>query len=129
MFWGLVALFAVFLIYVRVAPSDPAKWHVDVPFDAHTTLPGGAVRVVRGDQDTLQAIVSVAQITGSRILDGSVEDGHVTLIARTMWVGFPDYITLQRKDENIVIWGRLRFGKADLGVNAKRIEGWLKSLS
>ncbi len=128
--WGIVALVALGLIFIRVAPSDTARWHVDVPFDTAKNMKSGAARVIEGDTETLQAVVSAAQITGARVLAGSVEDGHITLIARTMWIGFPDYITLQRKGDQIVIWGRLRFGlSSDLGVNGKRIDGWLRSLS
>ena len=65
---------------------------------------------------------------GTQVLAGSVADGQVTYISRTRWIGFPDYTTVTLDDGILEVFGRLRFGRSDFGVNAKRIKGWLAQL-
>ena len=43
-------------------------------------------------------------------------------------MGFPDYTTVQLKDDRLMIWARLRFGRSDLGVNRRRVDRWLADL-
>jgi len=49
-----------------------------------------------------------------------------------LW-GFPDYTTVVATEHEgapvLMIHARLRFGKADLGVNKARVQAWLAQMS
>lgn len=135
----LLALAAAGLaLYVRLAPSDPARWHVD-PVGA--AAPGdGGVKIAPPDapvfaatpEAVMDALDAVAMAT-PRVtrLAGSVAEGHVTYVARSRFWGFPDYVTVKVLPEpetggaTLAILSRLRFGGSDLGVNRARAEAWL----
>ncbi len=122
-------------VYIRLAPSNPATYHVD-PATAPDPGAGGAKRTVvfagtpREALTAFDTIVLAAPRT--QRLAGSVEEGLVTYVARTKWVGFPDYITVKASPTDsgaeLTILSRLRFGQSDLGVNARRLDGWLQRL-
>ncbi|MBQ0749371.1 MAG: DUF1499 domain-containing protein [Roseovarius sp.] len=114
------------MAYVRLAPSDPARWHAMPESLAPGDLAGGAVRVVPGDLAALDAIIRATPRT--QILAGDVAQGMITYVTRSRVFGFPDYTTVRQTGERLEIYGRLRFGKSDLGVNAARIDGWLQRL-
>ncbi|MEO0829166.1 MAG: DUF1499 domain-containing protein [Pseudomonadota bacterium] len=123
------------LAYIRLAPSDPEDWHVD-PADGQTGPGKAHARLDLAGETPEQALTrldAIAMATPRTIrLAGSVEEGRVTYITRSAAFGFPDYTTVgaQPKKGGTVIdaFGRLRFGKYDLDVNAKRINGWLRAL-
>ncbi len=125
--WTLIilVLLAVFVAYVQFAPSDPNRWHKDVTGEQNADFAGGALRIVEVELADLDRVI---RESGGRVLAGSVEDGLITYISRTRIVGFPDYTTVQRRGPQLAIYGRLRFGKSDLSVNRKRIEGWISKL-
>lgn len=134
---GVLALQA----YVRLAPTDPAIWHVDPGLagagEATETLPGG-VRVARGfgapPADLLAQIDRIAQKTPrTKPIAGSVEEGMITYETRSALWGFPDYTTVAAQPgpdggSSLRIYARLRFGGSDMGVNAARVENWLSEL-
>ena len=122
----LVVLIAAALVFVRLAPSDPARWHQMPESVTDRDLEGGAMRRVEGDLATLDAIIRDTART--RVLAGSVDQGTITYVTRSRVFGFPDYTTVRQSDDMLEIYGRLRFGKSDLGVNAARIERWLDRL-
>ncbi len=147
-FFPAVALLALApLAYVRLAPSDPALWHVDpmsVPRPPDQPAEGGwlirdgsanaAPRVFATDPTALLAAfdaVATADPT-TRLLAGSPDEGLVTYISRTKLMGFPDYTSVGAVEKDggaaLMIWGRNRFGVQDLGVNKMRIEAWLSQL-
>ena len=64
----------------------------------------------------------------TRLIAGSAEEGLLTFQTRSLLWGFPDYTTASVTDGTLVIYGRLRFGRSDIGVNKARILGWLASL-
>ena len=74
----------------------------------------------------LDAIIRATPRT--KVLAGAVAEGMITYVSRTRWMGFPDYTTVQRDGDVLKIYGRLRFGRSDLGVNKARVEGWLAAL-
>lgn len=113
-------------IYVRVAPSDPARWH-EMPDDvSDRDLEGGAMRVVDAGEGGLARLHEIITETPrTTVLAGSVEEGMITYVSRSKLFGFPDYTTVQQSGGTIRLYGRLRFGKSDMGVNAKRVDGWL----
>jgi uncharacterized protein (DUF1499 family) len=125
--WVIVVLVVGFGLYVRLAPTDAAKWHQPVKGDADKSFKSGALRVVQGDAQTLSNLDGIIQATArTSVLAGTVEEGRITYVTRSALWGFPDYTTV--RDGTIAVLGRLRFGRSDMGVNKARIEGWLNAL-
>jgi uncharacterized protein (DUF1499 family) len=66
------------------------------------------------------------------LLAGSVAALQATYVARTRWIGFPDYITIRAipagDGATLAILSRLRFGGSDLGMNRARLGRWLQAL-
>jgi uncharacterized protein (DUF1499 family) len=138
----LVALFATIAgvaAYVRLAPSDPLRWNVEPSkakqwdqsssWNEVITQKSGAVLRLRPNDKLLARLDAIALATPHTIrLAGSVEQGRITWITRSPFWGFPDYTTAQNTPDGLYIHARLRFGKSDLGVNAKRLREWLAKL-
>lgn len=131
----LVLAVAGFAAYVRLAPSDPARWHQRPP-DApgapgEVEGPGSflAVRQVADPAAALAAADAAIRATPrTRVIAGSPAEGMVTYRTRSRLWGFPDYTTVWTEGDRIGFWGRLRFGGGDMGVNAARVRGWLATL-
>ena len=125
----LVLALIALAVYVRLAPSYPEDWH-GLPSGLEPgDGEGRAVRVVPDEGETLERLDAIIRDTPrTQVLAGSVDEGMVTYITRSALWGFPDYTTVVRRDGQIVLYGRLRFGKSDMGVNAKRLDGWLAQL-
>lgn len=127
--------------YVRLAPSDPARWNT-MPGDftgqpGMQVLKGGAIYesdvLAASPAKVLTTIQARAKATPrTRLLAGSVGDGQMTFVTRSRIFGFPDYTTVAARAENggarLRIYGRLRFGRSDLGVNRARISDWVQGL-
>lgn len=127
--WVIVILVVAGLVFVRFAPTDPARWHVPVAAQADKDMEGGAIRVLEGGPDDLRALQDIALGTPrTHQIAGSVEEGRLTFETRSKWIGFPDYTTIEQSDGQIKMFARLRFGRSDLGVNAKRLEAWIDAL-
>lgn len=140
---GLVALIVLgFAAYVRLAPSDPARWHVspvaDAPADCTVRAGRGEARATcaydLAPTDTLAQLDAVAMATPRTTrLAGSVEEGRITWVTRSALWGFPDYTTAEVRADGagtrIDLWARLRFGGDDMGVNAARLAGWLGQMA
>lgn len=136
---GLFALIVGFAAYVRFAPSDPARWHQD-PAEAHAwevgaswgevaPRPEGAALRLPPAEGLLARLDAVAMATPHTTrLAGSVEEGRITWVTRSALWGFPDYTTAEQKADGVYLDARLRFGKSDLGVNARRLTVWRDSL-
>ena len=137
-----VVLVAALAAYVRLAPSDPARWHTD-PAEAEPGPGRFVVKPEGGDTDgpllamppreALAALDAVARSTPrTRVLAGSVEEGRITYVTRSALWGFPDYTTAEavpaEGGARLVVFARLRFGESDMGVNAARVRGWLERL-
>jgi uncharacterized protein (DUF1499 family) len=149
---GLVLVLAAFGAWVRLAPSDPAVWHVDPAVglpagglavsrlgsapDIATTLNAASVLVeVQGaDRAALARLDEIALATPRTTrLAGSPDEGRITWITRSAQWGFPDYTTAQAlttdaATSEVTIFARSRFGKGDMGVNAARLREWLSRL-
>lgn len=130
----LVLLFVVLMVYIRLAPTRIAKWHrlpnVTEPGDVSEADGFLTVRrITRPAADVLSAVEQRALATArTKLLRGSVEAGMMTFQTRSAVLGFPDHTTVAVQGDLLVIHGRLRFGKSDLGVNRARIAGWLETL-
>ncbi len=126
--WLLIAVGLAMGAYIRLAPSDPVRWHV-APEDAERDLKGGVVRVVETGPDGLARLDKIARATPrTSVLAGSLEEGMITYITRTKVFGFPDYTTVQLDGDTLRIYARLRFGRKDFGVNRDRVTQWLALL-
>ncbi|MCB2116872.1 MAG: DUF1499 domain-containing protein [Rhodobacteraceae bacterium] len=138
------------MAYIRLAPSDPARWHSLPPPDGAArwgprppgtdpveALTGGARASVTVFDETppevLTRLDAIALATPrTRRLAGSPEEGRITWISRSALFGFPDYTTAEARAEGPVtvlsVYARLRFGRSDFGVNATRLRAWLAQL-
>lgn len=139
--FGLLAAVLALMAYVRFAPLNGAAWHeTNVPMMEPGQYPaeGSFIeqRRLDGDgRDVLARLDAIIRDTPrTQRVAGSVETGKITYVTRTRLMGFPDYTTvtlMQSPDgttSTLQVYGRLRFGKADLGVNRARIESWLAAL-
>jgi hypothetical protein len=146
--WAILATVVAFGLYVRLAPSDPARWHLDLEQNrpaemAFALVPPGAdlVRTLEGAayadlfttqaeaRDRLGKLDAIAMATPRTTrLAGSVEAGRITWITRSALFGFPDYTTAQVTTGGLTVYARLRFGRGDMGVNAARLRDWLSRL-
>ncbi|MDF1803887.1 DUF1499 domain-containing protein [Thalassovita sp.] len=117
-------------VWVRLAPSDPARWHMPIKGDKDKDFKAGALRVIAGDAARFEALDGIIRGTErTQVLAGSVAEGRVSYVTRSKLWGFPDYTTVELRGDQMAIYGRLRFGRSDLGVNKARISGWLKALA
>lgn len=119
------------MAWVRLAPSDPARWHGALTFTKDEDKAGGAIRVLTPDAPsaTLAKLDQIALATPrTEKLAGSVEEGSVTYVTRSAFWGFPDYTTITVTDERVIFFARLRFGQSDFGVNRARLESWISQL-
>ncbi len=126
--------------YIRLAPSDPARWHADLgaqgfqpPGNAHVfcVRPDNRFGPIAGDPGALLARLDAIALATPRTerLAGSVEEGRITWVTRSALMGYPDYTTAQVMDgPGLCLMGRQRFGSEDLGVNAARIGAWVQEL-
>lgn len=128
MLWVILILAIVSgLAFVRLAPSDAARWHKPIGDAENTDGAGWSARVVQATpgllSDLHQAMLALPR---TELLAGSVGEGRLTYVTRSRWIGFPDYTTIEQDENQIKLYARLRFGSSDLGVNGKRLDGLLE---
>lgn len=143
--FGLPFLAALtFSAFVRLAPLDPAVWHVSLenvrrsgkPNDIRIRPEGGdiAAPVFAMTPELLaERIASIALgEPRTRLLAGSPAEGRMTFVQRSALWGFPDLVTVETLPApggaTFRLWSRSRFGYSDLGVNRARAERWLQAL-
>lgn len=128
------------LVYVRVAPDPVALVHVVPPAGAGPGRPvemaGGYLAVERFDLPPSALARRLGAVIGAtartRLLAGSPEAGLATYVTRSRVFAFPDYTTVRIEPDGagsrVTLFGRLRYGRSDFGVNRARIRGWLEKL-
>ena len=138
--WLLLMIAVSGLVYIRMAPDDVALVHVAPPTGTEPGVPvigqGSALFVTDYDatpEQMWQAVQQVIQSTPrTKYLAGSAKDGMITYVTRSLVFGFPDYTTVavaqNEQGSRVTLFGRLRYGRSDFGVNAKRLRGWVKAL-
>ena len=102
---GAIALFVIGVgLYVRLAPSDPARWNVS---PAPAATPDCTVEQGAGDA------------RATCLLPGPPAEALAKLdaIARAT-----------PRTTRLTLHARLRFGRSDMGVNAARLRDWLSGL-
>lgn len=143
---GLVSIGLCFAAYVRLAPNDPARWHVDISSD-YAAKPGPCVdQIVNGvgsaratclsptPADTILTQLDAIAMATPRTsrLAGDAASGRITWVTRSALWGFPDVTTAQASQTadgtRLDVFARLRFGQSDMGVNAARLRVWLAKL-
>ncbi len=129
--------------YVRLAPSDPARWHVDPVTARKPSRPnswllrpeGGDGQAPIYDMSAQRlAVLFDGFVSGQpRIsrLAGGPDEGMMTYVGRSRIIGYPDYITVRiialgDGRSSMAIWSRARFGYSDGGMNRRRVENWLR---
>ena len=130
----LAVLTLALMAYVRLAPSSVDRWH-RMP---ESTGPGdypteGSFRAERRITSTPHEVLTALEQRAlatprTTLLAGGANEGMITFVTRTRLMGFPDYTTVAVHSDLLVIYGRLRFGRSDLGVNRARVLGWLDTL-
>jgi len=138
--WLLLMVALSGLVYIRLAPDDVALVHVAPPSGATPDSPvigqGSALFVADFNADPEQMWQMLQQVIQStprtKYLAGSVKEGMITFVTRSVVFGFPDYTTItvtqNEQGSRVTLFGRLRYGRSDFGVNAKRLRGWIKAL-
>ena len=126
----ILAIFILgFLAYVRLAPSDVARWDQPIEATRSEDMAGGAVRVLDADEAAFDRVVAAARaLPRTEVLAGSADVGRVTFITRSKLFGFPDYTTIEHSGGLLKMYARLRFGRSDMGVNAERLQGLLSTI-
>ena len=125
---------AGFAFYVRLAPSDPARWHVDPVAAPNPATPNFAriERISPLPPEELRArIDAAARAEGAQLLAGN--ERHFTYIARTRLMRYPDFVSFRLEPSedggtHLAAFSRSRFGRSDRGVNAARLRRWLRGL-
>ena len=117
-------------LYVRLAPSDPARWHSMPEMVSNGDFRDGAARVVKAGENGLARLDRIIRDTPrSRVLAGSPDEGMITYVSRSRIFGFPDYTTVRQRGARLELYARQRFGLSDLGVNGARLDRWLEALA
>lgn len=138
----ILTIFVGLQVYIRLSVADPAEWHADLvahrpanlvpnPSPALTVLENGAfIDLSAPDPAAVLAKFAAIALAAPRtqVFAGSVAEGHVTFVTRSLLWGFPDFTTAQITPGGLTIWARQRFGRGDLGVNGARLKGWLAGL-
>ena len=131
-------------LWVRIAPSDPARWHLDPRREARPATPNfHLLRMGDGDapapiydmppQRLAETFHDIATADGAALIAGRVSDGHMTYLTRSRLMGFPDYTTvlIEPAGDGSMLTGfaRARFGHSDMGANRARLERWVAALT
>ncbi|MDZ4094819.1 MAG: DUF1499 domain-containing protein [Paracoccaceae bacterium] len=134
--FGLIAVLGL-LAVIRLAPTDPAQWHVDLAAAkgdgaSYCTISTPGVRSEFKIADPVSVLVKLNEIAlgtpRTLRIAGSPQEGRITWITRSALMGFPDFTTAQVLPSNggwrLCMLARQRFGIKDFGVNARRILTW-----
>lgn len=115
--------------YIRLAPGDPARWHVATQAIADEDFANGVRRVIAPGPGALERLDRIIRATPrTRVLAGSLPEGRITYVTRSRLWGFPDYTTVEQDGGILRLHARSRFGNSDLGVNRERADSWIAVL-
>ena len=133
-----LGLAVVALFLVRLIPADSEPFHED---PAEPERQRSEVRLIGRDAPRFEADANTVLTTLLGIarsdwrvglVEGSVDEGMITLVARSTVFGFRDYITFKATDEaggsKLSVYARPRMNAYDWGVNQKRLDRWLSKL-
>jgi uncharacterized protein (DUF1499 family) len=138
----LVAVIVVGLVaWVRLAPADPAVWHVDPvtvvkPAKSNNWLvrdgaDAPAVTLSMPPDQVMAKLDAIARATPRTELLAD-DGGSKTWITRSALMGYPDFTSIRAEPvgqgTRVTLFARARFGESDFGVNRARAENWLAQL-
>ena len=129
----LAVAFVGFALWVRMAPTDVMRWHVD-PGTAQAPSSPNFARLEQttslAPAQAAAAIAAQATDEGAAQIAGDAMFG--TWIARTRVMGYPDYVSIRLTPGDagtqVTAISRSRFGHSDMGVNAARLRRWVSRL-
>jgi hypothetical protein len=139
LFVGGVGLVAALALIIRNYPLDAGRWHIDptapgfqpgANWAVFCPLPGAREFSTAG----LQALADIALATPrTKVLAGSVEEGRITFVTRSLVMGFPDFTTAavvpSDAGPRVCLYARQGIGDYDWGVNAARVRDWAGQLT
>ncbi|MCB1394668.1 MAG: DUF1499 domain-containing protein [Rhodobacteraceae bacterium] len=136
---------AGFLVWVRVAPTDAARWHVDPETAPKPSSKNWAVTGPNEKHAAPNYALTAADLAArfdsfalqqprTRRIGGSPAEGQMTYEVRSKLVGYPDFVSVKAIDlgngtSTLALFSRSRFGYGDQGVNAKRLRDWLRAFN
>lgn len=146
--FALLLILAGGMAYIRLAPDDPARWHIaaedrlgvagqdqGAPLPDRVTASANAAHITATVRATtvsavLDRLDQIALATPHTYrLAGAPEEGRITWVTRSFFFGFPDYTTANARQDGpdvvLEIDARARYGRGDFGVNAARLRDWL----
>jgi uncharacterized protein (DUF1499 family) len=137
-----VIAFLGLLAAIRLAPSDPGVWHVDVALAEKPASPNawllrdggdGPAMILPLPPDQAMARLRAVALATPRTEVLAEDATRVTFITRSALMGWPDYTTVEITPapggSRIAIFARARFGYGDMGVNRARVEAWVAALA
>ena len=138
---GVLALLG-FGAWVRLAPSDPAVWHVDPATVTDRGAENSYLLAAGGDAgpvevplppDQAAARLDAIALATPRTTRLAGQGDFVTYLTRSAAMGFPDYTSVRilptATGSQVLIFARSRFGQKDFGVNRARVEDWVARLN
>ncbi len=138
--WLLLMIAISALIYVRMAPHNLAALHVVPPTGATPDVPvisdGSALflQVFDSESQTVWQNIETVILNTPRTkqIAGGQDGGMISYVTRSRLFGFPDYTTVLLTETGdktqMQMFGRLRFGRSDFGVNAARLKLWVQAI-
>jgi len=137
---GLISIVVAGMVWIRLAPLNADLWHGqnDGILTGYGTVTAGSYvdgRDVPSAAAALELMDGIILATPrTQRIAGSLEEGRITYVTRSRIMGFPDYTTLTVGPDDrlrgavfgqMSLYGRLRYGQSDMGVNKARILGWM----
>jgi hypothetical protein len=130
---GVLLVAVTLVLYIRLAPSDPAVWHVDPDRTPDPATPNFARAdlIIPLPPDEVAARIAVTAM-GERAIPLAGEGPFVTWLSRTPLMRYPDYVSIRlhpvEGGTRLVALSRSRFGQGDMGANRARLDRWLAGL-
>lgn len=132
--WGAAAFALIVggpMVWVRSVSVPPERHRLsgEMPRIGDHPEEGGFTAVRRADVpsaalERLEAAILDTPRTGR--LAGRAAEGEASFVTRSAFWGFPDVTNIRAGEGRVEIRGHLVIGKGDLGVNRRRVEGWLE---
>lgn len=133
---GLAFLLLAYVVVLRFAPIDAARWHLDP-----LTAPPPGIAGVRVLPEELGAFAETPEALFARVdaavsghprasyLAGDDSALHQTYVYRTKLLGFPDLVSFRtvpmEGGAGLAIIAQTRLGGSDYGVNKARVSALL----
>ena len=134
-----VGFVIVAMVIARLLPIDTEPFHEDPaePDARHRSevrmIGQDAPRFPADAETVLETLIGIVRREwNAGLVEGSVDEGMLTFVARSPVFGFRDFITVKATDEadmsKLAVFARPRFDLYDWGSNARRLDRWLGEL-